>query len=127
MATVDRSGQPHLVPIVYTFEKGHIFTPLDNKPKSVQPRKLRRVRNIEANPHVVVLVDDYGEDWSTLAWVQVRGEAEILESGTKHSMGIRLLTQKYPQYLVSPIQDRPIISITPEKIVSWRSENKNDR
>lgn len=126
MATVDRSGQPHLVPIVYTFEEDRIFTPLDNKPKTVQPRKLRRVRNIEANPNVVVLVDDYGEDWSTLAWVQVRGKAELLESGPMHSAGIRLLTQKYPQYVEAPIKDRPIISISPAKIVSWRSEKVND-
>jgi hypothetical protein len=31
-----------------------------------------------ANPHVAVIIDHYAEDWIQLAWVQVRGKAEIV-------------------------------------------------
>jgi PPOX class probable F420-dependent enzyme len=121
MATIDETGRPHLVPIVYAYTGDQIYTPLDHKIKQVQPLKLRRVRNIKANPDVGVIVDDYAEDWSTLAWVQVRGIAEILDGGAAHLNGVELLTEKYPQYAHAPIQERPIIAITPEKITSWRA------
>lgn len=31
LATVDKKGQPHVVPIVYAFDGARLFTPLDRK------------------------------------------------------------------------------------------------
>ncbi|HET7088666.1 MAG TPA: pyridoxamine 5'-phosphate oxidase family protein, partial [Anaerolineae bacterium] len=44
LATADASGQPHVVPIVFATDGHHLYTPLDEKPKRVEPRQLKRVR-----------------------------------------------------------------------------------
>lgn len=50
----------------------------------------------------------------------VRGDAELLESGTEeHAAAIRLLRGKYHQYETMKIEDNPVIAIRPERVVSW--------
>ena len=121
LATIDAQGQPHIVPIVYAFDGDRLYTPVDAKPKRVSPFQLQRVRNIRANPSVGVLIDEYSEDWRRLAWVQVRGRAEIVEAGSQHAAAVHLLHDKYPQYAAMPLQTRPIIVITLERVTSWRA------
>jgi PPOX class probable F420-dependent enzyme len=120
LATVNEAGQPSVVSIVYAFDGNQLYTPLDAKPKRVEPRQLRRVRNIQANPHVAVIIDDYSEDWRQLAWVQIQGLAEMVEVGPEHTAGVEGLHQKYPQYALMPLHDRPLIIITPSRVLSWR-------
>jgi PPOX class probable F420-dependent enzyme len=122
LATVGAHGQPHVVPIVYAFDGAHLYTPLDAKPKRVGVYQLQRVKNIQANPLVAVVIDDYADDWTTLAWVQIRGTARLVEASQEHSKGVALLTAKYPQYRTMPLADRPVIVITPGRITSWRAE-----
>ena len=119
LATVAADGRPHVVPIVFAYEAGHIYTPVDLKPKSVAPHRLQRVRNILVSPSVQVLVDRYDEDWSRLGYVQLRGLAELMEEGAEYRKAIRLLEQKYPQYAQLPLQGRPMIKVTVERIVAW--------
>ena len=70
------------MPIVFVFAEPCLYTPIDRKPKSVRDwRDLRRVRNIETNGRVSVVVDEYDEDWSRLAWVRLEGVAEVLTAG----------------------------------------------
>jgi len=121
LATVDARCRPHTVPVVYAFDGTALFTPLDGKPKRVDARELRRVRNLRANPHVAVLIDDYAEDWQQLAWVQIRGPAELLTTGPAYAQGIALLRTKYPQYGRLPLDGRPVIRIVPEVVRSWRA------
>lgn len=121
LATVDEGGRPHVVPIVYVFDGERLFTPLDAKPKRVGPRQLKRVRNIQANPHVAVIIDEYDEDWRKLAWVQLRGQATLVESGPDYVVGIALLEARYSQYAEMPLAGRPLIVVKVEHIASWRS------
>lgn len=122
LATVDVEGQPHVVPIVYAYDGERLYTPLDAKPKRVGARQLQRVRNIQANPRVAVVIDDYAEDWGQLAWVQVRGRAIVVEDGKQHAKGVKLLTEKYPQYESMPLDDRPVIVVTVASMARWRAE-----
>jgi PPOX class probable F420-dependent enzyme len=124
LATVNAVGQPSVVPIVYAFDGERLYTPLDAKPKRVEPRQLRRVRNIQVNPHVAVIIDDYNEDWRQLAWVQLQGLAELVEAGPNHIAGVEYLHQKYPQYAFMPLNDQPLIVITPSRVLSWRATGK---
>jgi len=94
LATVDKQGNPHVIPIVYAFDGERLYTPLDAKPKRVPVDRLQRVQNIRANPQVAIIIDDYGEDWRQLAWVQIRGTAHIVEGGEQHSSGTTLLLAK---------------------------------
>jgi coenzyme F420-0:L-glutamate ligase / coenzyme F420-1:gamma-L-glutamate ligase len=119
LATVDARGRPHVVPIVFVYAASQLYTPIDAKPKSVPVRKLRRVRNILASPHVQVLLDRYDEDWSQLGFVQLRGHAELIERGDEHREAIGLLERAYPQYAGLPLEGRPIIRVTIESFFSW--------
>ena len=121
LATADASGQPHVIPIAFATDGQRLYTPLDEKPKRVEPRQLKRVRNILVNPRVAVVMDEYDEDWTRLAWVLIQGTAEIVEAGERHEGGVRLLGDKYPQYRNMPVEQRPMVVITPTHITSWGS------
>ncbi len=47
LATVDQRFHPYVVPVVFVFHENSFFIPLDEKTKTVNPRKLKRVKNIE--------------------------------------------------------------------------------
>ena len=119
LATADARGQPHVIPIVFAIDPQRLYTALDEKPKRVAPRQLKRVRNLRVNPQVAIVVDEYDEDWTRLAWVLVRGRGEIVEEGEVHATGLRLLQDKYPQYDVMPLEHRPLIAVTPLGVTSW--------
>jgi PPOX class probable F420-dependent enzyme len=121
LATCDASGQPHVIPVVFAIDDQKLYTPLDEKPKRVAPGNLKRVRNLLENPQVAIVVDEYDEDWTRLAWVLVKGTGEIVERGEGHSTGMRLLRKKYPQYEVMRLENRPMIVITVRRVISWKS------
>ena len=78
------------------------------------------MRNILENPRVALVADRYSEDWSLLAFVMVRGTAELIEPGTEeHAAAVRLLRGKYQQYEGMKIGENPVIVIRPEKVASW--------
>jgi PPOX class probable F420-dependent enzyme len=121
LGTADAAGQPHVVPFCYAWDGTALFSAIDAKPKRAAPRALRRIRNIEANPHVSVVIDEYDEDWSRLRWVQIQGRAEVLLDGREYTRGVDLLCAKYAQYRAMGL-DRTagvVIKITPSHVSSW--------
>ena len=118
LATADAQGQPHVVPICYAYDE-YLYVAIDTKPKRVGPSQLKRLRNIRQNPRVAVVVDDYSDDWNRLAYVLIQGRAEVLEEGEEYEKALRLLRSKYSQYRKMPLEGRPLIWITPERIASW--------
>ena len=65
LATIGRHGHPHVVPCVFALVgAGTIVTAVDEKPKST--RRLARVRNIEKDPRVSMLIDRYDDDWTSV-------------------------------------------------------------
>lgn len=121
-ATLDGNGEPHLVPVCFGVAPGagRIYIALDEKPKSVDVRRLKRVRNLLENPSVALTADRYTESWRRLAFVMVRGKAGLLEARTdEHTAAVRLLRGKYHQYEAMRIEKSPVIAITPEKATSW--------
>jgi len=119
LATADRSGQPHVVPICFAFDGNCFYSPIDEKPKRSAPAKLKRLRNITANPQVSLVVDHYEEDWSKLCYLLVTGRARVRHSGLTHDRAVTLLRKKYSQYRRMQIDTRPIIVITPKRITFW--------
>ena len=119
LATASGDGTPHVVPVCYAYLDGIIYSALDRKPKRVEAIRLRRVRNIEANSKVAIVVDDYSEDWSRLAYVLVTGTAALLEDGVERSDAEAALRAKYPQYAELLDEGCTIIRVTPRRIVSW--------
>ncbi len=124
-ATVDAQNQPHVVPVCFAVLDGAIYLPLDEKPKRVAPTALRRVQNLQANPRVALLVDDYVENWEELAYVQVRGVAHLVEPGEAiHGTVVVALRQKYPQYQSMKLEAQPLIRITPTAARSWSGSGR---
>jgi PPOX class probable F420-dependent enzyme len=122
LATSDQYARPHVVPIVFVWHDDVLYTPLDRKPKRDDDwHALRRVRNIETNGRVAIVVDRYDEDWSRLAWVMVEGVATILESGDERDGAAALLVAKYAQYETLPLEGRPIVRVEIERASEWSS------
>jgi len=119
LATADREGRPHVIPICFAFDGKALYSPIDEKPKRTSPLGLKRVRNILENPHVAVVVDRYDENWKKLAYILIRGRARLLTRGENYRKAVFLLRRKYPQYRHMAIQDRPMIQIKPTRVKSW--------
>jgi PPOX class probable F420-dependent enzyme len=119
LATVDRDGQPLVIPICFAFDGKEFFSPIDEKPKQISPQKLKRLRNIAENPKVSLIIDRYDEDWQRLAYVLITGRAKILLRGAKYRRAVLLLRKKYSQYKRMAINERPMIVIIPIRITNW--------
>ncbi|HLG73535.1 MAG TPA: pyridoxamine 5'-phosphate oxidase family protein, partial [Chloroflexota bacterium] len=83
-----------------------MITILSARPKNTS--LLARVRHIQANPHVCLVADRYDEDWRRLAWVQVRGTAELLNGGDRRDAALAALCDRYEQYRSMDLTDRPV-------------------
>ncbi len=123
LATIAPDGHPRLVPICFVVagEPPILYTPIDDKPKrSHDPLALARVRDIEADPRVTVLVDRWDEDWTRLAWLRCVGIATVTPpSKTDHPDVVAALRAKYPPYAGHRLEVRPLIRVTIERATSW--------
>jgi PPOX class probable F420-dependent enzyme len=119
LATADGDGVPHVVPVCFTILENTVYIAIDQKPKSGDPRALKRIQNIAANPSVALIVDHYEDDWQQLAWVMLRGTAEILESGDEREAAHTLLRQRYKQYEGMDFLGLPMIAIRIAHASSW--------
>jgi len=119
LATVDDAGRPLVLPICYVVAGETVYSPIDAKPKRVPVQRLKRLQNIRDNPHVALVIDDYGEDWTQLAYVILHGAAAILTGGSPFEQAVTALREKYPQYRHMPIQDNPMIAVHVTRAVSW--------
>src|SRR6478752_4382843 len=102
LATIAPDGHPRLVPICFVVagEPPILYTPIDDKPKRTDdPLALARVRDIDADPRVTILVDRWDEDWTRLAWLRCIGSATVMPpSAPDHPDLIAALRAKYPPY-----------------------------
>jgi PPOX class probable F420-dependent enzyme len=120
LATVGRDGRPHVVPICFVLDGDTLYTAVDDKPK--RTRQLQRLRDIEANPHVEVLIDYYDEDWSQLWWIKLRGKARVVD---RDERAAELLSAKYPQYRERPPAG-PFVVIEIEARLEWLASSRNE-
>jgi len=121
LATVSADGLPHVIPVCFALNGPAIYSVLDQKPKRTSLTRLRRVRNIQANPQVALVVDHYDEDWGRLWYILLTGQAELLLDGEERSEAIKILRHKYRQYREMPIDPNPVIKISPTRVVSWNA------
>jgi PPOX class probable F420-dependent enzyme len=116
LATVGEGGDPRLVPVTFAWHRGTAVWAVDEvKPK--RGRRLRRLRDLEADPRVAMLVDHYAEDWAELWWVELRGSAATLQ-GPAAEAALDALAERYPPYR----DDRPpgpVVAVTPTGWAWW--------
>ena len=119
LATADASGAPHVVPVCYALAGDNLYVTIDEKPKRTGVRAMKRLRNIDENPNVAVVVDRYDDDWSRLAWVMLRGRAEILDDGDEHDRAQAALRERYPQYRAMRLEPLPVIALRIGRVNAW--------
>ena len=129
LATADPECKPHLIPVVFVFDNNCYFIPIDEKTKRSRPEKLKRAKNIQQNPNVALLIDEYNEDWTKLYFIMIQGKASIV-GGKKLERqdellllekAHKLLSDKYPQYQKIGIGEY-IIMIIPQKVMTWKNK-----
>ena len=119
LATVDPTGRPHLVPIVFALAGDVVYSAVDAKPK--RHTALRRLANIAHEPRVALLADHYDEDWTALWWVRADGTARILDPGrdaAEIATALAALTERYPQYRSAP-PPGPVLAVDVHRWSSW--------
>ena len=116
VATVSSDGVLHNVPVCPVFDKNKIYFGTE--------RGARKVRNIEGNPHVTIVFDDYTEAWNYLHGVMFQGKARIVNA-TEFRAFRKKIYAKYSQYERSaPLGERDsvIVEVAPERKFSWGIE-----
>jgi PPOX class probable F420-dependent enzyme len=157
LSTIDSTyTRPHLVPVVFVFDNNLFFLPIDEKKKKntrvamttyhhYHPERLQRIKNIQSNANVCLLIDEYSDDWTKLAFVLIHGNASVvtapssspssfhpsslsssrsqlskdLQSFSWENVYEKLVT-RYPQYQVVGLSGVWIV-IRPQKIVTWKN------
>jgi PPOX class probable F420-dependent enzyme len=116
LGTADLLGQPLVVPICYAWDGAALYS---------APLGLKRIRNIRENAKVSVVIDRYDEDWQSLRYVIIQGEARVITAGGDFSHGVDLLLAKYPQYRRMGL-DRDagvMIKVEPARVIRWQYSN----
>lgn len=131
LATIDSECRPYLVPVVFVYDDDddHYYIPIDKKTKkSTKPGRLKRVRNIKANPNVALLIDEYTENWTKLYFIMIQGRALLIgnrlgqdQSQYQLERAHKLLSKKYYQYRKVGIGEY-VIMICPQKIITWKNQ-----
>lgn len=119
LATADRRGVPHVVPVCFVVSDDTLYITVDEKPKRRGGGALKRLRNIAENPMAAVVADRYDEDWTRLGWVMLRGRAEILAAGPEHDQAQVLLRERYAPLRAMALAALPVIALRIARVTSW--------
>jgi PPOX class probable F420-dependent enzyme len=114
LALLDERDLPRVLPVVFAVWEGAVWSAIDRKPKrSAEPARVRRLRR---RPEAALLVDRYDEDWSRLAWLELRGEVSIEPAGP----ALEALAARHPQYRTEP-PPGPLLRLAVSDAVWWRA------
>ncbi len=119
LGTASADAAPHVLPVCFACAGDTVFVPIDEKPKSGDPRTMKRLRNIIENSRVCLTVDRYSDDWDELGWVMMRGHARVQMVAAEAHTGIELLRARYPQYSDMALEERPMIVIDIDLCTDW--------
>jgi nitroimidazol reductase NimA-like FMN-containing flavoprotein (pyridoxamine 5'-phosphate oxidase superfamily) len=83
----------------------------------------KRLRNIAANAQVALIIDQYDEDWSRLAFLLVQGQAAPVSDAREYTLVLEALCRRYPQYRGMRLQFElhPMVRIAPRWRHLWRA------
>jgi PPOX class probable F420-dependent enzyme len=125
LATADAGGAPHVVPICFVLLDDTVYIAIDEKPKTADFLRLRRLRNIAENQRVSIVADVYDdEDWSRLGFVMLRASARVIGpegpgDTQEHARAVASLRAKYAQYRAMALDERPVIAADVTAVTAW--------
>jgi PPOX class probable F420-dependent enzyme len=122
LATVDRRGQPHVVPVWHILLDGDLY--IETSPKS------KKGLNLKTNPKIALVVDA-GDSFDAYKGVMIQGRVEFVKDKKmlvrfREAMAQRYFgTSEHPgyKYLVSG-SDPLLMKVLPEKVVTWDYSQK---
>jgi PPOX class probable F420-dependent enzyme len=115
LGLLDEQDAPRVLPVTFAVWEGAVWSAIDQKPKrTAEPARVRRLRR---RPQAALLVDRYEDDWSRLAWLELRGPVSIEPLGP----ALEALIGKYPQYVEQP-PPGPLLRLAPERSAYWRAD-----
>jgi PPOX class probable F420-dependent enzyme len=119
-ATASADGRPHVVPLCFAVLGGAAYSVVDEKPKTTRTG-LRRLRNLAANPRASLLADHYAEDWTSLWFVMVEGEASLVTDAGEYAVALEALRLKYVQLRSMDLgpATHPMIRLRLDRVVAW--------
>lgn len=121
LATADAAGRPSVVPVCFVRLGDRLYVPIDAKPKSGDPRRLQRLRNLAERAEAAFLADHYEEDWRRLRWLLIHARAAVLTEGEERAQALAALEQRYPQYAAMRLAGLglPVIALAPLAVRRW--------
>jgi len=120
IATVRPDGRPHVVPFVFALVEDEaairLYWVVDEKRKRTPD--LQRLRNLERNRAVEIVVDGYDEDWDRLWWIRASGTGRVVEAADERAAALEALRKKYAQYRQAP-PGGPVVAVDVAAITGW--------
>jgi nitroimidazol reductase NimA-like FMN-containing flavoprotein (pyridoxamine 5'-phosphate oxidase superfamily) len=104
----------HAVPVCHVLEEGRLYFGSD-------PTSLK-VRNLQKDPRIAVVVDLYSEDWDHHKGAMIQGTAKIIRRGPQFRRVRTLLYKKYAQYQGAAAleeSDSVIVEVSPVHVSAW--------
>lgn len=117
LAYLDGDARPRVLPVTFAVADGAVWSAIDDKPKR-RPEPAR-VDHLRRRPEASLLVDEYDDDWTRLAWVQLLGRVDVLPIDAGRE-AIAALAAKYPQY-ADRTPPGPLLRLTVERALHWRA------
>jgi PPOX class probable F420-dependent enzyme len=115
LALLDERDRPRVLPVTFAVWQGAVWSAIDRKPKrAAEPARVRRLRR---RPEAALLVDHYHDDWSRLAWVELRGPVSVIPVDEAPA-ALEALTAKYGQYRAEP-PPGPLLRLAVERASCW--------
>ena len=117
LAYLDGDARPRVLPVTFAVAGDAIWSAIDEKPKrAAEPA---RVEYLRRRPEAALLVDEYDDDWSRLAWLQLLGRVDVLPPDSAPE-AMDALAAKYAPY-AERTPPGPLLRLSVERSRQWRS------
>jgi PPOX class probable F420-dependent enzyme len=117
LALLDEEDLPRVLPVTFSVAEDAVWSAIDRKPKrAAEPGRVRRLRR---RPEAALLVDRYDDDWSRLAWVELRGRVSVVPAA-EAAAPLDALAAKYAQYRVQA-PPGPLLRLAVERATWWNA------
>ena len=120
VATINKDGTPHLMPLWFAIEDGRIV--LETFTKS------QKVKNLERDDRISILFED-GDTYEKLRGVSIKGRVELVQDDVArvHALHMKVLLRNTPEIpedvldkaTAAMAPKKTAILIQPEKFITW--------
>lgn len=106
VATINKDGTPHLMPLWFAIEDGRIV--LETFTKS------QKVKNLERDDRISILFED-GDRYEKLRGVSIKGRVELVRDVERvHALHMKVLLRNTPQ-IPEEVLDKASAAMAPKK------------